>query len=107
MSVKMRQKVEREIATKAVEDALAAGYGLNTDIGDGPELPAPTTDRQTIIDAMFKGDEDRLLVYSNGRSIGWVYFIYGNDGYDVISDYTINLEVMLKGANAIADSYAD
>lgn len=109
MSVKMRQEVERKIATKVIDDALAAGYALNTDISDGPELASPTSDRKTIIDSMFLGDKDRLLFYKkDGKDpIGWVYFIYGNDGWDVISDYTVNLEEILKGANVIVDSYAD
>jgi len=33
-----------------------------------------------------------------------VYFVLGNSGWDVISDYTTNLEALLAGANALAES---
>lgn len=29
--------------------------------------------------------------------------IYGNTGFDVINDYTTNLETVLAGTNALAD----
>ena len=37
-------------------------------------------------------------------SIGWVYFVLGNDGYDVISDYLASslIESLVKGANELA-----
>lgn len=38
------------------------------------------------------------------RPIGWVRFVYGNDGHDVISDYTTNLESVLEPINAYAES---
>ena len=53
-------------------------------------------------------DDDYLFVYKAGQSerFGWVRFVYGNDGYDVISDYTINLEKTLKGVNVFAERMA-
>ncbi len=35
--------------------------------------------------------------------IGWVRFIYGNDGWDVISDYTTNLEPVMKLVQPLID----
>jgi hypothetical protein len=32
-----------------------------------------------------------------------VRFVYGNDGYDVINDYTVDLEDVLKSVNEYAD----
>jgi hypothetical protein len=55
-------------------------------------------------------DDDRLFVYKvdgpKGRRdwFGWVFFVYGNDGYDVISDYTTNLESSLTATNKLAES---
>jgi hypothetical protein len=37
-----------------------------------------------------------------GTYIGMVYFVYGNDGFDVICDYSVSLETLLIGANALA-----
>jgi len=46
--------------------------------------------------ALFTTDEDYLYVYEAGRSLNekdtrpddWVRLVYGNDGWDVISDYS-------------------
>lgn len=92
--------IERTIARATVNALLAAGFKLNINNGgDDDELPAFTTDRAVIEAAMFASDEDRVMVRApadaNGHSWrGWVLLIYGN-GIDVISDYTVNLEVPL------------
>lgn len=40
---------------------------------------------------------------TTGKRIGWVRMIYGNDGWDVMADYTTNLEDVLTDANKLAD----
>jgi hypothetical protein len=42
-------------------------------------------------------DEDYLMVYEPGKKerLGWIHLVYGNDGYDVVSDYTTNLEALV------------
>lgn len=112
MSVKMRQEVERKIVTAAVDQALAAGFYLNVDNGgDDLELRQPTNKRHEILEALFASDEDRLHYFKlDGvlfRPTGWAFFVYGNDGWDVLSDYTVHLEPHLTEANKIADHYAD
>lgn len=68
-------------------------------------------------DEIFAGDEAHVFVhYPNEpivennqlRSLGYVYLVMGNDGWDVISDYTLSLERMglMKSAEAISDRYA-
>lgn len=103
-----RMVVEQEIAAMTVDALLAAGYLLNVrNGGDTPELSAPTTDRQAVLDIMFATDDEFLVTFKPGRDLtiddrpdGWVRFVYGNDGYDLISDYTTNLEAVLAPVNA-------
>ena len=98
-----RQEIERQIARKVIDDALAAGYAI--DVFDGEEDAIEnSTDAEAIIAAMFSTDDDRLYFRKENEVIGWVWFIYGNSGWDVISDYTVNLEELLKGASALAES---
>ncbi len=104
--VKMRRHVEKVIARRVILDLLHAGFTLNVNCGDeDDELPEPSNKAKTVLDAMFAADEDWLLVFQDGKRIGWVYFVYGNDGWDVVSDYTVNLESHMAGANTLADKY--
>lgn len=99
MSVGLRQAVERAIAKQTIADLLAAGCTIDV-TADG-ESEYKGKDAATILAAMFQFDDCFLEV--SGTQHGWVRFVFGNDGYDVISDYTINLEGILKDANALAD----
>ena len=114
MSVKLRQELERRIAQAAIRQLLAAGFTLG--VNDGEETTIHhSTDADAIEKAMFTTDEDVLLVYKADDDPAaedyllpnyWVKFVYGNDGYDVISDYTSALDQHLSEANRLADQYA-
>lgn len=108
MSVKMRQEVERKIADAFITQALAVGYTININNGgDENELPKPTTDKELVLKTMFATDEEHLLLYKGKKKVGWVYFVYGNDGWDVISDYTTNLDAIMTEADKISKHYSD
>jgi hypothetical protein len=97
-----RQEIERQIARKVIADALAAGYAI--DVFDSEEYAIEkSTDPEAIIKAMFSTDDDRLYFHKDGKQAGWVLFIYGNSGWDVISDYTVNLEDLFKGASELSE----
>lgn len=98
---KMRIEVERKIVTRAIEDALKAGYALNLDYGDGEVFTGAITDRKQLLANIMQGDDDRIYYYdARGQYAGWAWFVYGNDGWDALSDYTVNLESVLAGANS-------
>jgi hypothetical protein len=100
MSVKMRQEVEKKIFKQAIQSLLAAGFAVSIDNGGDDEYEIKdSTDLAAIIKASNLTDEERVYVRKLNEPIargshffGWVFFVYGNDGWDVISDYTINLE---------------
>lgn len=122
MSVKMRQIVEKEISTAIVVALLKAGYAISVDNGDnsgaqeGSEFEIENNrEKSEILKSMFLTDEDRLYVRAIGKLTdskfdGWVYLVYGNDGWDVLSDYTVNLEKFIgdkSPVQKIVDKYAD
>jgi hypothetical protein len=100
-----RQDVERKIARKIIEDAIAAGYTI--DVFDGEDYPLKdSADVEAILGAMFSTDDDRLYL-CKGKSVGWVWLIYGNSGWDVISDHTISIEDVLQGAVKLSEEMED
>lgn len=105
-TVAQRQAIEREIAGKVVDLLLAQGFGLEIDNGEpeGDECELHFT-RESALEAMFATDEERVYchVEDKERPVAWVYFVYGNSGWDVISDHTVNLEDVLKPAFELAD----
>lgn len=103
MNIKLRQQIERQIATAFVDEALKQGYSLTVNNGGDTDEIKPTTDQRTILEAMFATDDEHLIVIKDGKRIGWVRFVYGNSGWDVISDYTTNLEHLMGPVNKLAD----
>lgn len=93
--------VEAIVCARAVSDLLAAGYEIKVDNGD--DVTERLSERDAVLREMFACDDDLLRIYRKKKSIGWVRLIYGNGGFDVISDYTTNLESVLKPANDLAD----
>jgi len=52
---------------------------------------------------MRHSDEDYLFCKQEGGGSRWVRFIYGNDGYDVINDYSCSLEQVLTNTNNLVE----
>lgn len=110
--------MEKKIVRQFVNDALAKGYRLAVSLERGydvEEMLLGSTDVAKIMDEAFSGDEahifvqpgDGELITGDGQVVseGWVFIVLGNGGWDVISDYTVNLEPLLVRANKIADHY--
>jgi hypothetical protein len=121
MSVKMRQEVERKIVGQFVKDALAAGYRLAVSLERGydrDEMLIGSTNFDKIMEEAFAGDESHIFIQpkegptttAEGQCIseGWVFCVMGNDGWDVISDYSANelTEKLLAEANKVSEQYA-
>jgi hypothetical protein len=103
MNVKTRQRIERQIARKFLRIALAAGYAISLDNGGDDFEFKDRTDFKFIVGEMFATDDERLYLSKDGKRSGWVYFVYGNDGYDVICDYTTNLEPLMPEVTELSD----
>lgn len=108
MSVKMRQEVERKIARAFVKQAIEKGYLLSVyNGGEDPEIE-DSGDIDKVMASMMLADDDKVMLYDQNRQyVGWVWFVYGNDGWDVISDYTTNLDKLglMTEAEKVAKHY--
>lgn len=96
------QEAEAKIMQRIIADALAAGYSLGVNDGVVTTI-ADSRDAAAVFAAMRTTETDHLLVYENEKQIGWVFLVYGNDGYDVVNDYTTNLDKIMAGADQISE----
>lgn len=98
------RKCEKKLFKATVESLLDAGFLLSIDNGGETLEFEPTTDKKKIIRESYATDQELLVPFDiNGNQVGWVQFVYGNCGWDVISDYTTNLETYLEPVNKLAD----
>lgn len=119
MSVKLRQELEQRIAEAVIDRAIESDYRIAVSLARGydtDEMLLGSRDKEAIMKEVMAGDDCHVFVQpaegptiKDGQvvSFGWVYFVFGNDGYDVVSDYTTNLEPVMDRANALADKYSD
>ena len=91
-----RLKAESAIAMAIVNGALSEGFTVS--VNDGEEWTLKrSTDKTAIEAALFTTDEDLILLRDKaGEKAGWFRLIYGNDGYDVVNDYTLASEPFYK-----------
>lgn len=97
--IRGRAYIELQIVNKLIGEAWTNSYHLilqDSDIKDyGNDLKT----------ALFDLDEATLVVRCKlgQRKGGWIRLVFGNDGYDLISDYSTSLEEFLKPVNDLAD----
>ncbi len=100
---------ERRTAVKVIDDLLAAGFSLG--VFDGEEITiSRSTDGAAILAAMYTTEEDYIKVYplpTEGRmkppAMGWVRFVWGNEDWVAVCDYTTNLEPIMAGVQTWQD----
>lgn len=101
MNVTTRQRIERKIIRRIVVDAILHGYAVS--VSNGEELvQGYTRDVQAVMRAIMTTDDDTLFFHRGGDR-GWVRLVYGNDGTDVIQDYSCKIAHVVAGAEALAD----
>ena len=106
MNPSIRMGIEQKIIRRAVTDILGKGYKIS--LYDGGDFTVKrSADLNLILNATQTTDRDMLKVYEGDELIGTIILIYGNDGHDVIADYSLSLEEVLKGASLLADELAD
>jgi hypothetical protein len=98
-----RQLAERILVSATVRTLLDADYLI--DVNDGEEdVLDGSDDHDQILKVMFSTDEDVIFAVKDGKRRGWVRFVYGNSGFDVMSDCTSNLEPVLAPAINLANT---
>lgn len=85
-----RMMAERRMARALVDAILDRGFTVT--VSDGEDrVVKKSIDRAEIMGALSSTDEDYVYVTDgNGRDRAWFRLIYGNSGWDVVSDYSAN-----------------
>ncbi|WLA83207.1 hypothetical protein [Bradyrhizobium elkanii] len=92
-AAKRRQvrRIDREIATKLVDALLADGYVVTDALSGEFEY---CTDRKKILAYLFEVDMLELIVEKNDQEF-WIRLIFGESGWDLIQDYTVDLAYLI------------
>ena len=101
------REMEAAIVRNAVHELLDHGFTLSVDNGGDDYEIDRSVDAEAVIAELMNTDEDRLMARTGHVIKGWVHFVYGNGGYDVICDMTVSLEPYLPDTVAIAEGYAE
>lgn len=85
-----RIRAEGSIALALVSAALERGFTVS--VFDCEEWTVKrSTNKAEIVDALFTTDDDTIRLHTpEGERVGSFWLVYGNCGYDVVSDYTAN-----------------
>ena len=102
MTNEQRIRIEKRIVKSIVKTALKAGYSVSVNNGGDENEISKSTDAKKILAATHQTDEEHILLHKNKKT-SWVFLVYGNDGYDVINDYTVDLEEPLAPVFKLAD----
>jgi hypothetical protein len=85
---------ERFVVKQIVGRALDKGYLLSVD--DGEDLPIKNSDDPEAVMAELGHCDEEWLIVSNadGKRIGAIFFVYGNDADEVVADCTDKAEIL-------------
>ncbi len=102
--MRAQRTFEKVLARETAKALIDAGYFISIDIGEDTLAISLSRNVNDLLSVMFQTDDELMCVYDRaGNYLGWVRFVYGNDGWDVINDYTTNLEPILEKVNLLAD----
>jgi hypothetical protein len=93
----------RALIELAIVDALiraAAEAGFYFEVEDEHE---DVTDVEALKHVLFDLDEANIYLRDkNGGRRGWIRLIFGNNGWDLVADYSTNLEAFMTPINEVA-----
>jgi hypothetical protein len=103
------QKLTRRMAHHIADACIATGCTVSLDNGgmeDGDGFAIQTKDASALKKEMWATDEERLIMHdANGKCVGWIFLVYGNDPWELVSDYSDNpaTEALMEGVNAYSE----
>lgn len=104
-SVRARARLELTIVNALI--ARAAETGAKLAVHATYEENEYSDEPYDVKSALFDLDDATVVVNdAQGESMGWVRLVFGNDGWDLISDYSARLESFLRPVLDVSNSLA-
>jgi hypothetical protein len=89
--------IEKAITERVITTALQAGYLVGACADDSADIE-PTDNLADILESAFSYDCVDLLLWANNTE-GFIALDFFNSGLDIITDYSTNLEPLIKCLN--------
>ena len=96
-------EIEARIVASCVYELLEHGFLLSVDNGGDDYEINRSSDGEAVFAKLMKQPEERLMAIKNDNIFGWIHFVYGNSGYDVICDMTVSLESYTVKTQALCE----
>lgn len=116
---KVIRELEERIVRKLVQDALSTGHRISVSSDGGYDIDdmlLGATQEDHIVNEVFASDACHVFFHQDGEPLltedgkvscnGWAYLVFGNEGWDVVNDYTTGIENLMAGAMEIANQYS-
>lgn len=102
LRIQLRIDIEKKIVRAFCLAAMDAGYTCQ--INNGDDETGPFSNLTLALKHLFLTDQDVITLYDHfGKQSGWAHMVYGNDGWDVIHDYSINVESLMAEPHRISE----
>lgn len=88
-----RQQIERTIVDTIVREAIRKGYSISGFDGEDDIFQRLTNVDEIMKNVMHVDEETLIFHRPDGTYAGFVFLVYGNDGWDAISDHTASEEM--------------
>ena len=99
----IKVEMEAKIVVSCVYELLEHGFLLSVDNGGDDYEINRSSDGEAVFAKLMKKPEERLIAIKDDNLFGWVHFVYGNSGYDVICDMTVSLASYTVKTQALSE----
>ena len=90
-----------------MEAALKDGYHLSVNNGGDENEIEHSCNKEAILATMFQTDDEILILNKLPGRRSWVRLVYGNEGWTVLADYTVDLESLIRTLDPMVDKFCD
>jgi hypothetical protein len=96
-----------DVVTTAVYELLEHGFALTVDAGGQDWVLSHCRDAETVLKHMLHAKDERLIVMSGDRMLGWIHFMYDGKPSEVIVSHTGALTEYIPETLGLVDTFRE